>query len=82
MQEQNAIRTVLRSEVTWLLTFVGCIMGFVTTVIMPLQRVQIQLAQIQTDLLTSRESYVKMEGRVGKLELDHAKMEQILSKTY
>ena len=77
-KQQNAVRTALRSEITWLISFIICLMGFVTTVIMPLQKVQIQLAQIQTDLVISRESQISMLGRIGRLELSHAKFEQLL----
>lgn len=78
-QQQNVVRTVLRSEITWLVSFVLFIMGFVTTVIMPLQKVQLQLAQIQIDVLSNRDIYTQLETRVGRLELDHARMEQVIN---
>jgi len=78
-KQQNAVRTVLRSEITWLVSFVLFIMGFVTTVIMPLQKVQLQLAQIQIDVLSNRDIYTQLETRVGRLELDHARMEQVIN---
>lgn len=77
-KNQNAVRSVLRSEITWLISFIFCIMGFVTSVVMPLQKLQIQLAQIQSDLVINKSSYSQLEARLNKIELDHAKMEQIL----
>ena len=76
---QNAVRSILRSEITWLISFIICIMGFVTSVVMPLQKLQIQLAQIQSDLQLNGSRYSQVEIRLGKLELDHAKMEQVIS---
>lgn len=79
LEEQNTIRTVLRSEITWLISFIVCVMGFVTTVIMPLQKVQIQLAQIQTELQSNNSKNLQMETRLNKLELNNARIEQIIS---
>lgn len=49
-QETNAIRTVLRSEITWVIFIIGTIWGGVTGIILPLQKVQIQLIQMQSQI--------------------------------
>ena len=51
IQEKNAIRAVLRNEITWIIFIIGLIWGAVQTVILPLQSVQIGLAQVQSTLV-------------------------------
>lgn len=71
--EIGTVRSILRSELTWTVFVIAAIWGFVTSVVLPLQRLQIQLSQIQSDLQVSRDAYVKIETRLGKLEIDHAR---------
>lgn len=65
--ETNAIRKVLRSEITWVVFTAGFLWGFVTTVVLPLQRLQIQIAQIQTDLSSQNKKYDDLSTVVNTL---------------
>lgn len=49
-KEENAIRAVLRNEITWIVFIVGAIWGMVAGVVLPLQKLQLQVAQIQMDI--------------------------------
>ena len=49
-KEVNIVRSVLRNEITWLITLILSVWGFVVTVILPLQSLQIQVAQVQHDV--------------------------------
>lgn len=69
--QENIVRSVLKSEITWILFLVGGIMGFVTTVILPLQSIQMQISQIQKDLLEQRGLYVNFDIRLTSLEKDN-----------
>jgi hypothetical protein len=74
VEESNAVRSILRSEITWLISFIAIIMGFVSTVVLPLQSLQIQLTTIQADLLRESVRFEKLEERVSTVEKDHAKL--------
>lgn len=69
----NIVRSILRSEITWVVFLVGGIMAFVSTVILPLQKIQIDVANIQTTLNDSRTLYLQFQDRLGKLEISAAK---------
>ena len=47
---QSTVRSILRNEITWLFFIVSAIFGSVTTVILPLQKLQLQTEQIQVDI--------------------------------
>ena len=57
MNKENIIRQILRNEVTWVITFVSITIGFFNMVVIPLNKVQIQLTQIQTDLADTKKNY-------------------------
>lgn len=48
--EITGIRKVLRSEITWILTFLGAAWGIVVSIVLPLQSLQIQMAQTAKDI--------------------------------
>ncbi len=50
--QENIIRTVLKSEVTWIIGILTFVATFVTGVIIPINTMQIQLASIQGDIVT------------------------------
>ena len=56
-RDESFIKTVLRNEVTWVVFVVVGVMGFVSQVALPLQRMQIQLSQIQVDIGQSKSDY-------------------------
>ena len=73
-REIGLVRSVLRSELTWLVFLIAGIWGFVTTVVLPLQRLQIQLTQIQIELSAVVDKDVGLDTRLKVLELDHARL--------
>ena len=65
----------MQHELTWVVLIIGAVMGFVVNVILPLQKVQIQLTQIQIDIAQSKEDYkaamiehIALRSRVDVLE--------------
>ena len=73
-ENSNAVRTILRSEITWLISFIALIMGFVSTVVLPLQSLQIQLTEVQTDITKEAVRYDKLEERVSTVEKGYVKL--------
>ncbi len=72
--DNNTVRTILRSEITWLISFIVIIMGFVSTVVLPIQKLQLQLTQVQMDLAIQNNNYDKVEDRVSTLEKAYARL--------
>ena len=56
-QQQSLVRSLLKNELTWLFMVIAAVMGFVSQVILPLQRMSLQLTQIQVDLADTKENY-------------------------
>jgi len=56
-QEQITIRKIMQNEFTWLAMIIAAVMGFVSSVILPLQKIQIQLIQIQADISETQRDY-------------------------
>ena len=71
-EEQNIIRQIFRSEITWILSLIGGIWGFVATVVMPIQALQLGQTQIQTQLAHESARYIDTEERVNILEKNQA----------
>ena len=71
-QEQSLIRQIFRSEITWVLTLVASIWAFVTTVVMPIQALQLGQTKIQEQLSMESNRYVSTEERVNTLEKNQA----------
>lgn len=65
--DQTAIQKILRNEFTWLVFAVGIFWGFITTVVLPLQSLQIQVAQIQNDLTKQNTQYDVLNTAVNVL---------------
>lgn len=65
--EQTAIQKVLRNEITWVIMTGAFLWGVVTTVVLPLQKLQIQLAQVQLDLTTQNKKYDTLNTAVNAL---------------
>ncbi len=71
-EEQNFIRQIFRSEITWILSLIGGIYGFVVTVVMPIQALQLGQSQIQAQLEHESSRYINTEARVTSLEQNQA----------
>jgi uncharacterized membrane protein YccF (DUF307 family) len=72
--QETVVRSVLKSEITWLIFVIVTIMGFVTSVVMPLQKVQLDIANISLQISENKIIYERIETRLNKVELDHASM--------
>lgn len=75
-KEQTVVRAILRNEITWVITLIVGIWAFTTTVVLPLQALQINVAKIQESLLAIDGKYVQWEGRLGKVEIDIARLKE------
>ncbi len=67
--EQNLIKSILRNEITWIITFVGITIGFFNTVVLPLNEMRIQLSQIQSDISHQNVNYETLNATVQQLNL-------------
>lgn len=66
-QQQGIIRTILRNEITWVVTFIGMTIGFFNTVVLPLNDMRIQLTVIQKELSTQSLQTESLRAAVGAL---------------
>jgi hypothetical protein len=71
------MRGLLKSEITWVFFIVAAIMGFVSSVVLPIQKLQIQITQIQVDLGKESSTYASFNERLRYLELQESKKESI-----
>lgn len=76
-KSESFIRAVLQNEITWLFLIITGVFGFVSTVVLPIQKLQLQVTQIQTDLTDSKlgykdilENYNDLSTRVTTIESD------------
>lgn len=72
MMERNTVQKIMRSEITWAIFIIGFLWGFVTTVVLPLQKLQIQVAQVQVDLKVSSRDVGTLKDDVSSLKTDVA----------
>lgn len=49
-KQQNILRNFFQSEITWLIGLIMALMAFTYNIIIPLNALQLQLAQIQRDI--------------------------------
>ncbi len=73
-KEQNLFQQFFRNEVTWLGMIIATVWAFVTTVVLPLQKLQIQVAQVQVqlkavDVLTAQVQEISTKQQVDESEL-------------
>lgn len=76
-KQDSTIRAMLKNDYILVAGIVAIVMSFVTTIILPLQRVQIQLAQIQTEIIQTNTDYqtviagqASLSNRVTVLETE------------
>jgi hypothetical protein len=65
---QSLLKSIFRSEITWIVTIAGAVFSFVTMVVLPLQKLQIQVSQIQKQLIGLDETNLKIGDRLNMLE--------------
>jgi hypothetical protein len=74
-EETSIIRAILRSELTWGIFLIGALMGFVSTVVLPIQKLQIQVTQIQLEITHSLATYDQIIERLSDIEKEHVSLE-------
>lgn len=83
-KNENIIRTVMKNEITWMVFLVGCIWGVVSTIVLPLQKLQIQSASIQEQLITQTSAYAVLATTVQtiltKQQVDETQINFLLGK--
>lgn len=68
MEQESVLKTILRNEITWLVSIVIGVMSFVYTVVIPISNLQIQIGYIQNTLKTQDKSYQNI--LMGEQSLD------------
>ncbi len=56
-KEESIVRTIMKNDFVLLGGIIAAVMGFVVQVVLPLQRISIQLAQIQVDIVQTKIDY-------------------------
>lgn len=79
-KQQNLFQTFFRNELTWLGMVILAIWGFVTSVVLPLQKLQIQVAQIQTQLKSQSDTYNSFSQSVQNISTKQQLDEQEISQ--
>lgn len=67
MKEDGALRKILRNEVTWFGTLFVVIWKIYTGIILPLNNLQIQATQIQSELNNQNNQYQTLSTAVNVL---------------
>ena len=84
-RNQNAVRAVLRNEITWIIFIIGLLWGAVQGIILPIQALQLGQAQIQQQLQSEKKTYDNMQMQMSALEtqqsITETKLEQHLQQT-
>jgi hypothetical protein len=70
--EQNIIRAIFKSEIVWILSIGSALWGFVATVVMPIQALQLGQQQIQAQLAHDSARYIDSDERINTLEKNQA----------
>ncbi len=66
-QNINTVQKILRNEITWVIFIVGILWGVVTSVVLPLQRLQIQVSQVQDEITKQNGNYDVLNQLVNSL---------------
>lgn len=69
MKDENIVQKVLRHEATWIISLVVFLYGIITTVVLPLQELQIQVAQLQSVFSQSNSKYEALQSAVNALNV-------------
>lgn len=85
-KEQNLFQTFFRNELTWLGTIVLAIWGFIYTVVIPLNNLQIGFAQFQAQYTTQTKAYTALTNQVQTIvinqQVDEEKINQLENHIY
>jgi len=77
--EQNVVKQFLRSEITWTVSIILAVMGFVGYVVLPIQALQLGQLKIQEQLTSESTKYTINENRITQLEKNQAVVMSVLS---
>lgn len=76
-KEQNIVRQIFQSEITWIASIIFAGWGFIATVVLPLNTIQTQLLAIQQNQLDSKKNIqqiqlvdVDFNSRISVLEAE------------
>lgn len=79
-KQQNLFQQFFRNELTWLCMIIVAVWSFVTTVVLPIQKLQIQLAQIQTQLKSYDMLNAQVQTISTKQQVDESLLSQLIKK--
>jgi len=69
MEKENIIRTILKNEITWLIMLVGAISSFFSFVVIPINHLNYQVAQIQIDILSIKSSVAQVSNNTTAIAI-------------
>lgn len=79
--QKSIIRTILQSEITWLVFTIATVMAFVTTVVLPIQAIQLELVHIHTVISENKtftekalNEHQDLRSRVDILETEYRQL--------
>lgn len=82
-KEQTLFQQFFRSEITWLGMVVIAVWGFVATTVLPLQKLQIQVGQLQEQIANQTASNALLANQYqtisGQQQADEAKLQALQS---
>ena len=62
--EVSLLRAIFRSEITWVISIVAVVWAFVATVVLPINNLQIQVAQVQSQLAGEQTKYDQLNQNI------------------
>lgn len=84
MSEENKFRGLLKNEITWVVMIVIAVAGFYKTVVIPINNLQIAIAQMQQSFNKSNSEgdtrYTALEARVTENTNEVIKLKERLNK--
>jgi hypothetical protein len=76
----SGVRKVLRSEFTWLIIFAGFLWGYVTTTVLPINSMQLQIINMNEKLTVESQKYENLVASINTLEKQEQTTSTILDQ--
>lgn len=76
-KEQNNFQKFFRNELTWFGMVILAFWGVITSIVLPLQKLQIQMAQIQNQLKSVDALNTEIQNISTKQQVDEEELSQI-----
>lgn len=80
MPEQNTVRKILKNEITWAIMIAVGVAGFYKTLVIPINNLQLAIAQIQQSINDSNIKYTSLDARITQNSNDIIKLQTEFTK--